>query len=87
MRVDVIDTSVEAVLGAIARGEERVRWGVRCVAKALLLPALVMLVGCASSPSATPASPNAGSIPDLTRPCPDAGAECFRGERRGAYCD
>jgi len=60
MRVDVIDTSVEAVLGAIARGEERVRWGVRCVAKALLLPALVMLVGCASSPSATPASPNAG---------------------------
>ena len=60
MRVDVIDTSVEAVLGAIARGEERVRWGLRCVAKALLLPALVMLVGCASSPSATPASPNAG---------------------------
>ena len=60
MRVDVIDTSVEAVLGAIARGEERVRWGVRSVAKALLLPALVMLVGCASSPSATPASPNAG---------------------------
>ena len=60
MRVDVIDTSVEAVLGAIARGKERVRWGVRCVAKALLLPALVMLVGCASSPSATPASPNAG---------------------------
>ena len=60
MRVDVIDTSVEAVLGAIARDEERVRWGVRCVAKALLLPALVMLVGCASSPSATPASPNAG---------------------------
>jgi len=60
MRVDVIDTSVEAVLGAITRIEERVRWGVRCVAKALLLPALVMLVGCASSPSATPASPNAG---------------------------
>ena len=60
MRVDVIYTSVEAVLGAIARGEERVRWGVRCVAKALLLHALVMLVGCASSPSATPASPNAG---------------------------
>ena len=60
MRVDVIDTSVEAVLGAITRIEERVRWGVRCLAKALLLPALVMLVGCASSPSATPASPNAG---------------------------
>lgn len=60
MRVDVIDTSVEAVLGAITRIEERVRWGVRCVAKALLLPSLVMLVGCASSPSATPASPNAG---------------------------
>lgn len=60
MRVDVIDTSVETVLGAITRIEERVRWGVRCVAKALLLPALVMLVGCASSPSATPASPNAG---------------------------
>ena len=64
MRVDVIYTSVEAVLGAITRIEERVRWGVRwgvrCVAKALLLPALVMLVGCASSPSATPASPNAG---------------------------
>ena len=60
MRVDVIDTSVEAVLGAITRIEERVRWGVRCVAKALLLPALVMLVGCASGPSATPASPNAG---------------------------
>ena len=60
MRVDVIGTSVEAVLGAITRIEERVRWGVRCVAKALLLPALVMLVGCASSPSATPASPNAG---------------------------
>jgi len=38
MRVDVIDTSVEAVLGAITRIEERVRWGVRCVAKALLLP-------------------------------------------------
>ncbi|MDG1179314.1 MAG: septal ring lytic transglycosylase RlpA family protein [Gammaproteobacteria bacterium] len=56
----MIDTSVEAVLGAITRIEERVRWGVRCVAKALLLPALVMLVGCASSPSATPASPNAG---------------------------
>jgi len=60
MRGNVIDTSVEAILGATARGKERVRWGVRCVAKALLLLALVLLVGCASSPSATPASPNAG---------------------------
>lgn len=61
---NVIDTSVEAVLGATARGEERVRWGmhwsVRCVANALLLPALALLVGCASSPSAKPVSPNAG---------------------------
>ena len=73
MRVDVIDTSVEAVLGAITRIEERVRWGVRSVAKALLLPALVMLVGCASSPSATPASPNPQILSDAWHhtPCPD----------------